>query len=215
MSQGAAQDSMYDAGVIPVIVLDHADAADDLAQSLIAGGLTAAEVTFRTDAAPDAIRRMSRYDDLLVGAGTVLTPEQVDLAADAGARFIVSPGLSVSVVQRAQERGLAVLPGVITPTEIMQALSLGLEVLKFFPASVYGGAHAIKSFASPFGGARFVPTGGVSVDNMGDYLALSNVAAVGGTWMVKPALISAGEFDRIAELSRAAVERAATLRMEA
>lgn len=202
-------------GIIPVIVLENADAADDLAQALIAGGLRAAEVTFRTAAAAEAIARMSRYDELLVGAGTVLSSEQVDIAVDAGARFIVSPGLSAGVVGRARERSVPALPGVVTPSEIMAALDMGLSLMKFFPAEAYGGVATLKAFRSPFGSVSFVPTGGVTEQNVGDYLRLTNVASVGGTWMVQPRLIASGEFDEIAEHSRSAVAQAAAIREEA
>ena len=203
------------AGIVPVIVLESADAADDLAQALIAGGLRAAEITFRTAAAGEAIARMSRYDELLVGAGTVLSSEQVDIAVDAGARFIVSPGLSASVVSRASERSVPALPGVVTPSEIMAALNIGLSLMKFFPAEAYGGVATLKAFRSPFGSVSFVPTGGVTEQNMDDYLRLPNVAAVGGTWMVHPRLIAAGAFDEIAERSRVAVAQAAAIREKA
>jgi len=203
------------AGIVPVIVMESPDAADDLAQALIAGGLRAAEITFRTAAAGEAIARMSRYDELLVGAGTVLSSEQVDIAVDAGARFIVSPGLSASVVSRARERSVPALPGVVTPSEIMAALDIGLPLMKFFPAEAYGGVATLKAFRSPFGSVSFVPTGGVTEQNMDDYLRLPNVAAVGGTWMVHPRLIAAGAFDEIAERSRVAVAQAAAIREEA
>lgn len=203
------------AGIVPVIVMESPDAADDLAQALIAGGLRAAEITFRTAAAGEAIARMSRYDELLVGAGTVLSSEQVDIVVDAGARFIVSPGLSASVVSRARERSVPALPGVVTPSEIMAALDIGLPLMKFFPAEAYGGVATLKAFRSPFGSVSFVPTGGVTEQNMDDYLRLPNVAAVGGTWMVHPRLIAAGAFDEIAERSRVAVAQAAAIREEA
>lgn len=203
------------AGIIPVIVLENAAAADDLAQALIGGGLRAAEITFRTAAAGEAIACMSRYDELIVGAGTVLSSEQVDVAVDSGARFIVSPGLSEGVVSRARERGVPVIPGVVTPSEIMTALELGLSLLKFFPAEAYGGVATLKAFRSPFGSVSFVPTGGVTEQNMEDYLRLPNVAAVGGTWMVHPRLIASSAFDEIAERSRAAVAQVAAIREEA
>lgn len=199
-------------GVVPVVLLDSANSADDLARALLAGGLGVAEVTLRTTAAVEAIARLSTHPDLLVGAGTVLTSDQVDAVADAGARFIVSPGLSQTVITRARERGLTVMPGVATPSEIMTALDLGIDVVKFFPASVYGGISALEAFASPFRSMRFVPTGGITPENMTDYLRLPNVAAVGGTWMVKPSLIRDGEFDQITELIRAAVARVSEMR---
>lgn len=199
-------------GVVPVVVMDDAASAHTLADALLSGGLPVAEVTLRTPAALESIRAMAARPEMLVGAGTVLTDEQVDAAAEAGARFVVSPGLSRPVIRRARERGLTVLPGVATPSEIMDALDLGITLVKFFPASVYGGPSAVKSFGSPFSQVSFVPTGGVSADNMGDYLRLRNVAAVGGTWMVKPGLIHSGDFDRITQLSRDAVVRAGEIR---
>ena len=192
-------------GVIPVVVLEDPRLADSLAGALVEGGLPVAEVTLRTPAAVEAIRAMSANGQVLVGAGTVTDAAQVDAAVDAGARFIVSPGFSAAVVEQARRRDVPILPGVITPSEVMGALALGLEILKFFPAGAYGGTAALKALAGPFPQVRFVPTGGVSQGNLADYLALPNVAAVGGSWMVDPALIAAGHFDRIAELSRAAV----------
>src|SRR5699024_5526617 len=172
------------ARLVPVVVLDDASSADPLAQALVAGGLPVAEVTFRTAAAPEAIRAMAARGDMLVGAGTVLTPEQVDAAVDAGARYIVSPGFHAPVVQRAQERGVLHLPGAVTASEVQAALAAGLDVVKFFPAETSGGAKAIKALAAPFGGLRFVPTGGIGPANLPEYLDLPSVLAVGGSWMV-------------------------------
>lgn len=191
--------------LVPVVVLNDAARADGLASALVDGGLPVAEVTFRTAAAADAIRAMARRDDLLVGAGTVLDPEQVDQAYDAGARFIVSPGLRRDVVERAREHGLDVLPGAVTPSEIMTAQELGLEAVKFFPAGTYGGVQAIKALSAPFRTMQFIPTGGVSADNVGDYLALSCIPAVGGSWMVPADAVDAGDFDTVRELVRDAV----------
>ncbi|CAI9409778.1 bifunctional 4-hydroxy-2-oxoglutarate aldolase/2-dehydro-3-deoxy-phosphogluconate aldolase [Aestuariimicrobium sp. T2.26MG-19.2B] len=191
--------------LVPVVVLEDAAHAEPLAEALIAGGLPVAEVTLRTSAALEALRMMARRDVMLVGAGTVVTPDQVDAAADAGASYLVSPGLLESVVVRARERGLPIFPGVVTPSEVMAALALGLTTLKFFPAGQFGGVATLKSFASPFGGVRFVPTGGVDQHNLPDYLALPNVAAVGGSWMVSPKLIAAGDFEAISRLTAEAV----------
>ena len=194
------------ARIIPVVVVDDVAHAVPLARALVAGGIPVAEVTFRTAAAPDVIRAMAQeVPEILVGAGTVLNAGQVDQAADAGAQFIVSPGFLPSVVERAKERGLIVVPGAVTPSEIMAALEAGLSIVKFFPANVYGGVDAIAALGAPFGGVKFVPTGGVSSANLGEYLALPNVIAVGGTWMVKPALIRAGDFVAVENLSRDAV----------
>ena len=194
--------------IVPVVVIERADRAVGLGEALVAGGIPVAEVTLRTAAGIDAIAAMAENPDLLVGAGTVLTAGQVDRAVDAGARFIVSPGFSPRVVERALERGVDVVPGTVTPSEIMAALDLGLTTLKFFPANVYGGAPALKALGAPFGAVRFIPTGGVSAANIGEYLALENVAAVGGSWMVPSAAIDAGDFDTIRQLCLSAVAAA-------
>lgn len=195
--------------IVPVVVIKQAERAEQLGEALVAGGVPVAEVTFRTAAAAEAIRRMSANPDLLVGAGTVLNVEQVDAAVDAGARFIVSPGFSADVVRRAQAHGLPVFPGTVTPTEIMAALDLGLTTLKFFPAGIYGGP-ALKALAAPFPQVRFIPTGGVSAANLGDYLSLPCVAAVGGSWMVPAAAIDAGDAATIRRLCIEAVAAVAT-----
>lgn len=200
------------ATLVPVVVIDDAADAAGLAQALIDGGLPVAEVTFRTAAAADAIAVMAERGDVVVGAGTVLTPEQVDRAVAAGARYIVSPGFSRAVVERAQEHGILALPGCVTATEIMAALELGLSTVKFFPAGTSGGAPAIKALAAPFGGVSFVPTGGVSASNLADYLAIPAVAAVGGSWMVPQARIAGGDFAGITALTAEAVALARSLR---
>lgn len=197
--------------IVPVVVLDDAADAAPLAEALVAGGLPVAEITFRTAAAEESIRTMAARGDMIIGAGTVLTPTQVDLAAEAGATYIVSPGTSAAVVQRAQERGLTVLPGAVTPTEIQAALELGLDTVKFFPAGTFGGASAIKALAAPFGGVKFVPTGGVGLNNLAEYLAVPAVAAVGGSWMVPAASIRAGDFAAIKQLTAEAVSLVASL----
>jgi 2-dehydro-3-deoxyphosphogluconate aldolase/(4S)-4-hydroxy-2-oxoglutarate aldolase len=194
--------------LVPVVVLDDAARADPLAQALLEGGLPVAEVTFRTDAAAGAIARLARRGDMLVGAGTVLTADQVDLAVDAGASFVVSPGLSRSVVERCRERGVIALPGAVTATEIQAALELGITTLKFFPARASGGVEALKAVSAPFPGVRFVPTGGIDADDCAEYLRLPSVLAVGGSWMVPRKAIADGDFDRIRELTRAAVAAA-------
>ncbi|HEY8721642.1 bifunctional 4-hydroxy-2-oxoglutarate aldolase/2-dehydro-3-deoxy-phosphogluconate aldolase [Pengzhenrongella sp.] len=199
------------ARLVPVVVLDDAKDADALAGALVAGGLPVAEVTFRTAAAQDAIRAMADRGDILVGAGTVLTAAQVDQAVAAGASYVVSPGLSRAVVERCQEHGVTVLPGAITATEIQAALELGLTTVKFFPAGTSGGAPAIKALSAPFVGVSFVPTGGVGPKNLGDYLALPSVVAVGGSWMVPNALVKAGDFAGIVKLTADAVALAASL----
>ncbi|MFV0427303.1 MAG: bifunctional 4-hydroxy-2-oxoglutarate aldolase/2-dehydro-3-deoxy-phosphogluconate aldolase [Beutenbergiaceae bacterium] len=198
-------DRIEAARLVPVVVLDDAASATPLAQALVAGGLPVAEVTFRTAAAVESIRAMSANPDMLVGAGTVLTPDQVDAAVDAGARYVVSPGFSVPVVQRCAERGVLALPGAVTATEVQAALAQGLSAVKFFPAQTSGGAPAIKALAAPFGDLRFVPTGGIGPDNLADYLSVSAVLAVGGSWMVPRADIAAGDFDKITALTAQAV----------
>lgn len=186
--------------VIPVVVINDANRAPMLGEALLAGGIPVAEVTFRTSAAPAAIREMSAVPGLLVGAGTVIDPGQVDKAAEAGAKFIVSPGLSAAVVARALFHGIPVYPGTVTPTEVMAALDLGLTTLKFFPAGTYGGPAALRNLGAPFPQVRFIPTGGVSAENLHDYLVLPNVAAVGGSWMVPQHAIDAGDSASIVRL---------------
>ncbi len=191
--------------ILPVVVLDDASGAADLGAALIAGGLRSVEVTFRTEAAAAALRVLAEDPDLLVGAGTVLTPAQVDQAARAGARFVVSPGFSAGVVRHCQELGLPVFPGVATATEIQRALDAGLETVKFFPAEQLGGINMIRALAAPYRSVRFIPTGGVNAGNLSDYLAHPAVLAVGGTWMVAPALLAAGRWDEVTRLTAAAV----------
>ena len=194
--------------IVPVVVVRDSARAAGLADALVAADLPIAEVTLRTPAAPETIAMMAKKSGLLVGAGTVLNAAQVDLAVDAGARFLVSPGYSADVVSRAAERGIAVIPGTVTPTEVITALAAGLRLLKFFPAGNYGGTGTLKAFASVFAEARFVPTGGVSPANLGDYLSLPNVPAVGGSWMVPADLVDAGDFAAIEQLSVDAVAAA-------
>lgn len=191
--------------LVPVVVLDDAADAAGLAEALVAGGLPVAEVTFRTSAAAESIAIMAKRGDVLVGAGTVLTVQQVDAAVEAGAGYIVSPGLSEAVVRRCQEAGIPVLPGAVTATEITRAIELGLRTVKFFPAETSGGAAAIKALSAPFGGVHFVPTGGIGPNNVGEYLALDCVSAIGGSWMVPKDKVSAHQFDEIAQLTRDAV----------
>ncbi|MEV6343199.1 bifunctional 4-hydroxy-2-oxoglutarate aldolase/2-dehydro-3-deoxy-phosphogluconate aldolase [Actinoplanes sp. NPDC051851] len=198
--------------LVPVIVLDDAADADPLGAALAGGGLPVAEVTFRTDAAEEAIRILAARGDILVGAGTVLTPDQVDRAVGAGARYVVSPGLSRTVVEHCRRHEVTVLPGAVTATEVQAALELGVDTVKFFPAGTSGGAKAIAALAAPFTGVRFVPTGGIDAGNVADYLALPSVAAVGGSWMAPRAAIRAGEFDAIRKSTADAVAAVASLR---
>ena len=191
--------------LVPVVVLDDAGDAGGLAEALVAGGLPVAEVTFRTSAAAEAIAVMAKRGDVLVGAGTVLTVSQVDEAVEAGASYIVAPGLSKAVVRRCQKVGIPVLPGAVTATEITRAMELGLSTVKFFPAETSGGAAAIKALSAPFGGVKFVPTGGIGPKNVGEYLALDCVSAIGGSWMVPKDLVRAHKFEEVSALTRDAV----------
>ena len=193
-------------GIVPVVALDDAKDARPLAQALCAGGLPVAEVTFRTAAAEESIRIMaSEFPDMLIGAGTVLTCEQVDKAVNAGAKFIVSPGLNPTVVKYCVDRNIPVTPGCSSPSDIERALELGLEVVKFFPAEAAGGLKMIKAMSAPYGKVKFMPTGGINASNLKDYLDFKKIIACGGSWMVDKALVKAGEFDKIEELTRTAV----------
>lgn len=183
--------------VVPVVVLDDPGRADDLGAALVAGGLPVAEATFRTPEAAAVLARLAQRTELLVGAGTVITARQVDQAHDAGARFIVSPGLSEAVVRRCIELSLPVFPGVSSATEIIAALDLGLDVVKFFPAEANGGLATIKALAAAFPHVRFVPTGGITAETAPSYLAHRSVAAVGGSWMVAPDLLASGQWDEV------------------
>ena len=192
-------------GIIPVVVLDDPKDAAPLAKALCENGLPCAEVTFRTAAAEESIRVMSReFPDMLVGAGTVLTTEQVDRAVNAGAKFIVSPGLNPKVVQYCIDKSIPVTPGTQTPSEMEQALELGLKVVKFFPAEPAGGLNMIKAVAAPYTELKFMPTGGINAKNVRDYLAYSKIIACGGSWMVKKDLITAGKWDELAALVKEA-----------
>lgn len=191
--------------LVPVVVIDSASDAEPLAAALVEGGLPVAEVTFRTSAAPAAIKKIKARGDVLVGAGTVIDAAQVDQAITAGAQFVVSPGLSPDVVAACRAAGVPVLPGAVTATEIQAALALGIDTVKFFPAETFGGVAGVRALSAPFPQVRFVPTGGISKDNLADYLSLPAVPAVGGSWMVAPALVRAGRFDEIARLAEEAV----------
>ena len=191
--------------LVPVVVLDSACSAGPLADALIGGGLPVAEVTFRTDAAEAAIRVMSEREGMIVGAGTVLTIEQAKRAIGAGATFIVSPGTNPTVVEYCLKEGVPITPGIANPTDIELGMSLGLNVLKFFPAEAFGGVKTLKAMSAPYGGVKFIPTGGVSVKNLLDYLALPSVLACGGSWMVDRKLVNEGAFDQIKNLVAEAV----------
>lgn len=199
--------------VVPVVVLNDARDAEKLADALVKGGLPCAEVTFRTEAAEESIRIMTqKYPKMLVGAGTVLTIEQVDRAVEAGAKFIVSPGFDSEVVDYCIEKEIPIFPGVVTPAEASQAVKRGLTVVKFFPAEQFGGVATIKALAAPFTTLKFMPTGGVSVKNLREYLSCDKIICCGGSWMVKSDLIKAGEYGKIEELTKEAVELAKSVR---
>ena len=203
-------------GLVPVVEIPDAALAGPLGQALLAGGLPCAEITFRTSSAAAAIAVLRREcPDLLVGAGTVLTPAQVDAAADAGAAFIVAPGFNPVTLERARARGLPMIPGVCTPTEIEQALSHGVDVLKFFPAEAAGGVAFLRAVSAPYKNVRFIPTGGVSASNLASYLALPQVLACGCSWMVSKGLLLRGDFEAIRRLTSEAVSVAAAARIQA
>lgn len=207
------EEQFYNYAVVPVVVLEDAKDALPLADALIQGGLPCAEVTFRTEAAEESIRLMSeKYPDMLVGAGTVLTVLQVDRAVNAGAKFIVSPGFDPEIVDYCLEKGIPVFPGCITPSEVAQAAKRGLKIVKFFPAEQAGGLPMIKAMAAPYTMMEFMPTGGISANNLKDYLSYGKILCCGGSWMVKGDLIKNGDFDKIRELTKEAVELAASVR---
>lgn len=194
-------------GIVPVVVLDDAKDAAPLAKALCEGGLPCAEVTFRTAAAEESIRIMSKeFPQMLVGAGTVLTTEQVDRAVGAGAKFIVSPGLNPTVVKYCVDKGIPVTPGTSNPSDVEMAISLGLDVVKFFPAEQAGGINMIKAMSAPYTQMKFMPTGGINAKNINSYLAFDKILACGGSWMVKKDLVAAGEFDKIRDLTKEAVQ---------
>jgi 2-dehydro-3-deoxyphosphogluconate aldolase/(4S)-4-hydroxy-2-oxoglutarate aldolase len=193
-------------GVVPVVVLNDAKDAAPLAKALCEGGLPCAEVTFRTEAAEESIRIMAtEFPEMVIGAGTVLTIDQVDRAVGAGAKFIVSPGFDPEIVDYCISKNIPVLPGCITPSEVTQAVKRGLEVVKFFPAEQFGGVATFKALAAPFTSVRFMPTGGISAKNLADYLGFKKIIACGGSWMVKGDMVAAGEFDKIKEMTAEAV----------
>lgn len=189
-------------GIVPVVVLNNVNDAEPLAESLIKGGLPCAEVTFRTDAAEESIKMMTtKFPDMFVGAGTVLTTEQVDRAIGAGAKFIVSPGFNPKVVEYCLKNDYPITPGIMTPTELEMALGFGLDVVKFFPAENAGGLKMIKAMSAPYTMMKFMPTGGINAVNVRDYLACDKILACGGSWMVKGDLIKEGNFTEIEKLT--------------
>lgn len=200
-------------GIVPVVVLNDAKDAKPLAHALCEGGLPCAEVTFRTKAAKDAIRIMAEaYPSMVVGAGTVLTTQQVEEATEAGAKFIVSPGFDPEVVDYCIEKNIPVFPGCATASEVAQAVKRGLKVVKFFPAETSGGVAAVKALSAPYGTIRFMPTGGINVNNVKDYLSNDCILACGGSWMVKSALIEQGKFDEIRQMTQEAAEQVEAVR---
>jgi 2-dehydro-3-deoxyphosphogluconate aldolase/(4S)-4-hydroxy-2-oxoglutarate aldolase len=195
--------------VVPVVAIDDAADAAGLGEALAAGGLPIAEITFRTAAAEQSIKTLAKQAGLLVGAGTVLNADTAQRAVDAGARFIVSPGLNPKTVRWCIDNKVPITPGIATPTDIEMALDHGLSVVKFFPAEAIGGLKTLQAFAAPYGMMRFMPTGGITPDNLEKYLAFPKVIACGGSWMATKELIAGKQFDKITELSRDAVQRAA------
>jgi 2-dehydro-3-deoxyphosphogluconate aldolase / (4S)-4-hydroxy-2-oxoglutarate aldolase len=192
--------------LLPVLTATGAAEGAGLGQALLDGGLPLAEVTLRLDGSLAALRAMAELD-LLVGAGTVVTPDQVDLAVEAGATFVVSPGLQPAVVARCRELGVPSLPGVATASDLMMAVGLGVETVKLFPADLVGGPRAVTAFAGPFPHMRFVPTGGVTPSAVASYLSLPSVLAVGGSWLAPRALVAAGDWQAITQLTRQAVQQ--------
>ncbi|MEI3339349.1 MAG: bifunctional 4-hydroxy-2-oxoglutarate aldolase/2-dehydro-3-deoxy-phosphogluconate aldolase [Eubacterium sp.] len=192
--------------LVPVVKLDRVEDAKPLGEALCEGGLPVAEVTFRTDAAEESIRIMKKaFPNMMVGAGTVVNKEQAKRAQDAGASFLVSPGMSTEVIEYALIHSIPVFPGACTPSEVIQAMNYGLEVVKFFPAKQYGGLATIKALAAPFPSMRFMPTGGINAENIREFLSFDKIIACGGSWMVKDSLIKEGKFDEIVKLTAEAV----------
>jgi 2-dehydro-3-deoxyphosphogluconate aldolase/(4S)-4-hydroxy-2-oxoglutarate aldolase len=201
--------------IVPVVVLDRAEDSEPLAEALLAGGLDIMEITFRTAAAEESIRRIAaRFPEVLLGAGTLLDDSQVQRARDAGAVFGLAPGLNPRTIAKAKEVGLGFSPGVMTPGEVEQALSLGCKLLKFFPAETAGGTGMLKALAGPYGhtGVKFIPTGGITSANLADYLKIPVVAAIGGSWMVDKQLVNEGKWAEITRLTRDALAAAAAAR---
>ena len=213
MEQGMLFDKIKKIGIVPVVKLEDAQDAKPLAKALCDGGLPCAEVTFRTEQAADAIKNMKEaYPEMLVGAGTVLTTSQVNEAVNAGAEFIVSPGLNPEVVEYCIEKNIPILPGCANPSDVEQAIKYGLKVVKFFPAEAAGGIKTIKAMAAPYVGLKFMPTGGINAGNLTEYLSCDKILCCGGSWMVKGDLVKAGDFGKIRELSAEARKLIDTIR---
>ena len=212
MSQ-AIFEHFYKIGIIPVLEIDSVEYAKPLARALLDGGLPVAEITLRTEAALESIRVIAReVPEVLVGAGTVIHREQAEAAREAGAQFLVSPGIVEDVVIWAQDHHIPLLPGVVTPTEMIRAIHLGLHILKFFPAEAVGGLNAIKAMSSPFPQLRFIPTGGIQLEHVVQYLGTPKIHAVGGSWMAKRQMIAAENFDEIRHMARQASDLASHIR---
>lgn len=210
-SELSVMDRIKRVRIVPVAALDREDLAEPLAETLLRAGLDVMEITFRTAAAAAAILRITtQFKEMLVGAGTVLDPDQVRRAVEAGARFAVAPGLNESVVTAAREAGIEMMPGVMTPSEVDRAMNLACRTLKFFPAEAAGGVAMLKSLEGPYGhtGVRFIPTGGINPGNMGSYLQCPSVIAVGGSWMVEKKLVAARDWAQIEQLTRTALAAA-------
>jgi 2-dehydro-3-deoxyphosphogluconate aldolase/(4S)-4-hydroxy-2-oxoglutarate aldolase len=194
-------------GIVPVIAISDVEKAVPLARALLAGGIPCAEVTFRTAEGEECIRRITAtVPEVLVGAGTVLSPEQADRAQKAGARFVVSPGFNPRVVKHCVENGILIIPGCSNPSDMEAAMEFGLDTVKFFPAKQAGGLAYIKACAAPYTGLRFMPTGGINAENIGEYIVFDRIIACGGSWMVTKELLDAGDFAEITRLSKEAVE---------
>jgi 2-dehydro-3-deoxyphosphogluconate aldolase/(4S)-4-hydroxy-2-oxoglutarate aldolase len=193
-------------GIVPVVVLDNSQQALPLAKALYAGGIRCAEITFRTAAAKESIEVISKeMPEMIIGAGTVLTVEQVDEAVTAGSNFIVSPGLNPKVVKYCLNRGITIVPGCTTPSDVEVAIEFGLEVVKFFPAEAFGGISMIKAMAAPYANIKFMPTGGIDIKNLNTYLSFNKVIACGGSWMVNKELLKNGDYATVTKLSKEAL----------
>jgi 2-dehydro-3-deoxyphosphogluconate aldolase / (4S)-4-hydroxy-2-oxoglutarate aldolase len=200
-------EQIYKLGIIPVIQIDNADRAVPLADALAAGGLPIGEITLHTEAALDSIRNITRdLPHILVGTGTVINREQAQVPCETGAQFLVSPGLDEELIGWAQEKHVPIIPGAVTPTEIMHAIRLGLTLLKFFPADAMGGPKTLNHISDPFPQVHFIPTGGIRLENLAQYLRLRNIYAAGGSWMATRHLIDEGRFDEIIRMAKATRE---------
>ncbi len=201
-------ENIHNIGIVPVVVINNEESAVGLAKALVKGGLPTAEVTYRTAAAEGAIKRMvAEVPEIIVGAGTITSVEMAQSAVNAGAKYLVSPGFNPKVVQWCLDNNVTIFPGVTSPTQIEQAMEMGLETVKFFPAEAAGGIPMLKSFSSPYSKIKFMPTGGISENNVNDYLKLKNVIACGGSWICPSDLIDNGEFDKIEEFCKKAVAK--------